>query len=260
MKTGKLVLAFLTCASGSALAQSSAPDCGLANFDQRQDMFTVMNPAAGAVNQQCFLTVHPASEAREQGRFTEGSYEILLSGGGGGGGGGGSGNDSSSGDGGQGGAGAIASRTTRYLSPGVYRMTMGTGGLGGGASYSEGSGGNAGDGNPSGMSEAHTGQNVAGFPNAEQWAGRSSGSYQVAAGRGGYPGPSNAVSDGSGPRAMNGANGQSRDGPSESGFAGGHGYIKLTQLSQAPQAVVPAPAAIIERPQPQLRPIKKDRN
>jgi hypothetical protein len=264
MKTTRLVLAALTCASGSVFAQTSAPDCGLTNFDQRQDLFTVVNPASGARNQQCFLTVHAASPDNVRGRFTEGSYDIVVSGGGGGGGGGGAGKDSYSGSGGQGGAGAAPSRTTRHLAPGVYRMTLGTGGLGGGASYSEGNGGNAGDGNPTGMTEAYSGQSIAGYPGAEQWAGRSE-NYQVAAGRGGYPGPSNAVSDGSGPGAVNGANGgQNRDGASESGFAGGHGYIKLTQLSQ-PQVVAPAPAptpapAIIEQPRQDLRPIKQDRN
>jgi len=261
MKTTKFVLAALTCASGSVFAQNSTPDCGLTNFDQRQDLFTAINPAPGARNQQCFLTVHAASPDGARGRFTEGSYEIVVSGGGGGGGGGGAGKDSYSGNGGEGGAGAVPSRTTRHLSPGVYRMTFGTGGLGGAAAYSEGNGGNAGDGNPTGMAEAYTGQSIAGFPGAEQYAGRSAESYQVATGRGGYAGPSNAVTDGSQPGAVNGANGgQNRDGPSQAGFAGGHGYIKLTQLSQPAPAVVPAPAPILEQPKPALRPIKRDRN
>ena len=254
MKSGKFALALLTCATTSVFAQDS-PQCGPANFDQGRDIFTVVNPTSGAVNQQCFLTVQPSGAA---GRYTEGNYEILLSGGGGGGGGGGTGDDRSSGGGGQGGAGAIPARTNTYLKPGVYRLTMGTGGLGGGASVSQGSGGNAADGNPTGIVEAYTGQTIAGFPQAEQWAGRS-GSYQVATGRGGVAGPSGAGSDSSGPRAADGANGSSRrDSASESGFQGGHGFIKLTQLSQAPAA---APA-IIEQPAPQpvLRPIKKDRN
>jgi hypothetical protein len=258
MKSGKFALALLTCATTSVFAQDS-PQCGPANFDQGRDMFTVVNPASGAVNQQCFLTVQPSGAA---GRYTEGNYEILLSGGGGGGGGGGAGNDSASGVGGQGGAGAIPARTNTYLKPGVYRLTMGTGGLGGGASASQGSGGNAADGNPTGIVEASTGQTIAGFPQAEQWAGRS-GSYQVATGRGGVAGPSSANSDSSGPRAADGANGSSRrDGASESGFGGGHGFIKLTQLSQAPQAVTPAPAAVIQQPAPAPieRPMRRDRN
>jgi hypothetical protein len=138
---------------------------------------------------------------------------------------------------------------------------MGTGGQGGYASGKESKGGNAADGNPTGIVEASTGQTIAGFPQAEQWAGRS-GSYQVATGRGGVAGPSSAVADGSGPRAMNGADGSSRrDSASESGFTGGHGFIKLTQLAQAPAA--PAPAAVIQQapaPAPVERPMRKDRN
>jgi hypothetical protein len=258
MKSGKLVMALLTCATTSVFAQDS-PQCEFANLDRSRDIFTVVNPASGAVNQQCFLSVQPSGAA---GRYTEGNYEILLSGGGGGGGGGGAGNDSASGVGGQGGAGAIPARTNTYLKPGVYRLTMGTGGLGGGASGSQGAGGNAADGNPTGIVEAYTGQTIAGYPRAEQWAGRS-GSYQVATGRGGVAGPSGAGSDSSGPRAADGANGSSRrDGASESGFQGGHGFIKLTQLSPAP-TVAPTPAPVIQQapaPEPVMRPMRKDRN
>ena len=256
MKPGKYVMALLTCATTSVFAQDS-PQCEAANFDQGRNIFTVVHPASGAVNQQCFLTVHPAGTA---GRYTEGNYEILLSGGGGGGGGGGTGDDRSSGGGGQGGAGAIPARTNTYLKPGVYRLTMGTGGQGGYAG-SESQGGNAGNGNPTGIAEAYSGQTIAGFPRAEQWAGRSD-SYQVATGRGGVAGPSSANSDSSGPRAADGANGSSRrDGASESGFQGGHGFIKLTQLSQSP-AAAPAPAEVIPQPAPAPieRPMRRDRN
>jgi hypothetical protein len=259
MKSGKFVMALLTCATSSVFAQDS-PQCESANLDQGRNIFTVVNPASGAVNQQCFLTVQPSGSTA--GRYTEGNYEILLSGGGGGGGGGSTGDDRSSGGGGQGGTGAVPSRTNTYLKPGVYRLTMGTGGLGGGASGSQqGPGGNAGNGNPTGVAEAYTGETIAGFPRAEQWA--RSDSYQVATGRGGVAGPSSAGSDSSGPRAPDGANGSSRrDSASESGFAGGHGFIKLTQLTQAPQAVTPAPAEVIpqQAPAPVERPIRKDRN
>jgi len=112
------------------------------------------------------------------------------------------------------------------------------------------------------MVEAHTGETIAGYPRAEQWA--RSDSYQVATGRGGVAGRSGSGYDSSGPRAADGANGSSRrDGASESGFGGGHGYIKLTQLAQAPQAVTPAPAPVIQQapaPQPVVRPMRKDRN
>jgi len=260
MKSGKFVMALLTCATSSVFAQD-ALQCESANMDQSRNIFTVVNPASGAVNQQCFLTVQPSGSA---GRYTEGNYEILLSGGGGGGGGGGAARDErSSGTGGQGGAGAVPARTNTYLKPGVYRLTMGTGGTGGGASGSQGSGGNAGNGNPTGIMEANTGQTIAGYPRAEQWAGRSD-SYQVATGRGGASGQSSADSDTSGARAANGANGSSRrDGASESGFSGGHGFIKLTQLAQASPMVTPAPAPVIQQqaaPAPVERPMKKDRN
>jgi len=258
MKSGKFVMALLTCATGSVFAQDS-PQCESANFDQGRNIFTVVNAASGAVNQQCFLTVQPSGAA---GRYTEGNYEIVLSGGGGGGGGGGTGDDRSSGGGGQGGAGAVPARTNTYLKPGVYRLTMGTGGQGGYAAGSESRGGNAGNGNPTGMSEAYSGQTIAGFPRAEQWVGRSD-SYQVATGRGGVAGPSSANSDSSGPRAADGANGSSRrDGASESGYGGGHGFVKLTQLAQAPQAATPAPAEVFQQPAPAPveRPMRKDRN
>ena len=256
MKSSKLAITLLTCATSSVFAQDS-PQCESANFDQGRNIFTVVSPASGAVNQQCFLTVQPSGSA---GRYTEGNYEILLSGGGGGGGGGaGSRDDRSSGNGGQGGAGAVPARTNTYLKPGVYRLTMGTGGLGGG-SGSQGSGGNAANGNPTWVAEANTGETIAGYPRAEQWAGRSD-SYQVATGRGGVAGSSGA--DSSGPRAPDGANGSSRrDSASESGFGGGHGFVKLTQLAQATQAVTPAPAPVIQQqaPAPVERPMKKDRN
>jgi hypothetical protein len=260
MKSGKLVLALLTCATSSVFAQASSPQCEATNFDQALGIFTVINPAPGALNQQCFVTIHPAGSAA--GRYTEGSYEILLSGGGGGGGGGGSGGrDSKSGDGGQGGAGALPSRTVHHLSPGVYRLTMGTGGQGGAAGWSS-AGGNAGHGNPTGVAEAHSGQTIAGFPRAEMWAGHQRYVVATAGGMSGLmDGPSNAVHDGSGPGAINGPNGSSRDGASESGSAGGHGFIKLTQLSQAPQAVTPAPAAtIIQQAPAPVRPARRDRN
>jgi len=258
MKSGKFVMALLTCATSSVFAQD-ALQCESANMDQGRNIFTVVNPASGAVNQQCFLTVQPSGSA---GRYTEGNYEIVLSGGGGGGGGGAASDDRSSGNGGQGGADAVPARTNTYLKPGVYRLTMGTGGLAGGASGSSGSGGNAGNGNPTGMMEVSTGQSIAGFPRAEQWAGRSD-SYQVATGRGGVAGQSSDA-DSSGRRAADGANGSRRgDSASESGFAGGHGFIKLTQMAQATPAAAPAPEPVIQQqaaPAPIERPMKKDRN
>jgi hypothetical protein len=270
-----LALVFLTCTSASVFAQDGSPNCVLTNYDSAQKVFTVMNPAPNALNQQCFLTVHPvgAAVSGPGAEFVEGSYEILLSGGGGGGGGGGGSSWNLRGQGGQGGAGAVPVRTTTNLAPGVYRLTLGTGGRGGGScvmtketatqvSYVEPSTGLHGfDGNPTGMSEAYSGRTIAGFPRAESWAGTAS--YDVAAGRRvPVAASSSAVSDRNAPGAINGPDGPSRDDATcEAGFAGGHGFIKMTLLAQA--APPPQPAPVIEpapAPKPIVRPIRKDRN
>lgn len=162
----RLALLCMATAAVPAFAQNASPLCGSTNFDQTQNVFTIMNPAAGAPNQQCFITVYPSgampSEAWQSpaSYLVEGTYVVELVGGGGGGGGGAS-NDQG---GGGGGAGAAPSRTSQYLSPGVYRLTIGTGGEGGAAD-----GGWAGDGNPTSLSNAHTGQLIAGFAGAEFW-------------------------------------------------------------------------------------------
>ena len=258
MKSGKLALTLLACATSSVFAQTSSPQCEATNFDQARGIFTVINPAPGALNQQCFITIQPAGAG---GRFTEGSYEIVLSGGGGGGGGVGDGRGrgrDAVGFGGQGGAGALPSRTVVNLAPGVYRLTMGTGGQGGGAGLSS-SGGHAAAGNPTGMVEAYSGQTIAGFPGAEKFAGYSGNTYLVAGSTAGIAGPI-PVSDGRGPGAVNGPSGGSkRDGAAESGWRGGHGYIKLTQLTPTPRAT-PAPAVIEQAPAPVMRPARQTRN
>lgn len=74
--------------------------------------------------------------------FVEGSYVVELVGGGGGGG-------SELGGGGGGGGGAVPSRTVQYLSPGVYKLTIGTGGQGGSAN-----GGTTEAGNPTSLTNA----------------------------------------------------------------------------------------------------------
>jgi outer membrane protein OmpA-like peptidoglycan-associated protein len=165
MKT-EICLAILCLAAASvpALAQNAAPACGPANFDQTRNAFTVVNPAPDAVNQQCLLTVYPRGAAPAQARQfpafypVEGRYVIELSGGGGGGGGGASGDQG----GGGGGAGAAPSRTVQYLSPGVYKLTLGTGGMGGSAE-----GGRTAAGNPTSLTVANSGQLVAGFQGAD---------------------------------------------------------------------------------------------
>ena len=170
MKTEiRLALLCLATASVPAFAQSASPMCGSTNYDQAQNAYTIVNPAARAVNQQCFVTVYPSGAVPDQARqdpnsyLAEGRYIIELVGGGGGGGGG-AGEKGNGGEGGGGGAGAVPSRTVQYLSPGVYKLTIGTGGYGGAAR-----GGRTGDGNPTSLTNAQTGQLVAGFAGADVW-------------------------------------------------------------------------------------------
>lgn len=173
----RLAILCLAAASTPALAQNAIPECASNNFDHQLNAFTVINPAAGAVNQQCYFTVHPSGSAPvASGQYAApslvaGTYVIDLVGGGGGGGGGSSAKDAG---GGGGGAGAAPSRTVQYLAPGVYKMTIGTGGYGGAPN-----GGRTGDGNPTSLINATTGQLIAGFAGADTWTQQS-----VAAGDG----------------------------------------------------------------------------
>lgn len=178
----RLALLCLATVAAPAFAQSASPQCGASNFDQARNAYTIMNPAAGAVNQQCFLTVYPAgsmvNESRQNPAMypTEGTYTIELSGGGGGGGG-----ASKDEGGGGGGAGAAPSRTTRYLTPGTYKLTIGTGGQGGSAN-----GGRTFSGAPTSLLNMTTGQLVAGFAGADSWTPQSSNATD---GRGGTAAP-----------------------------------------------------------------------
>lgn len=178
----RLALLCLAATAVPAVAQNASPQCGSTNFDQTRNVFTIMNPAAGAVNQQCFLTVFPRGAVPDQARqypasyLVEGRYVIELSGGGGGGGGG----SSEDQGGGGGGAGAAPSRTVRYLSPGVYKLTIGTGGQSGRAN-----GGRASAGNPTSLVNVNTGQLIAGFPGADSWSQRTQQDAGDGDGRGG---------------------------------------------------------------------------
>jgi len=204
----RLALLCMAVASAPAFAQSSLPECATTNFDQARNEFTIINPAVGAVNQQCYLTVYPNGPTRDQTyqyprpHMTEGSYNIELVGGGGGGGGGGSMDKG----GGGGGAGAAPLRTVRYLAPGVYKLTIGTGGEGGSAN-----GGRSGDGNPTSLTNANTGALIAGFAGADVWQ------HQTV-----------AASDGHGGAA---APGGSRGG--SGGDSGGNGGNQTEAMAQA---------------------------
>ena len=167
----RMALLALATTSIPAFAQD-VPECA-AIFNSAQDMFSSKGAPAGAVNSQCFLTVMPKDGPKSLAGFPqlarypspqlqEGTYEILLSGGGGGGGAGGA---LASGGGG---AGAVPSKTTQYLSPGIYRLTIGTSGLGGT------NGGNGGNGNPTSITKAYTNELVAGYGGAQNSTGAGS--------------------------------------------------------------------------------------
>ena len=195
----RMALLVLASTSAPAFAQD-IPQCA-ALFDSNQNFFSAQNAPLDAANRQCFLTVMPKDGASSLAGFPqlaqypapqlmEGTYEILLSGGGGGGG---SGGLFSSGGGG---AGAVPSKTTQYLTPGVYKLTLGTSGKGGSG------GGSGGDGNPTSITKAYTNETIAGFSGADTWTGRGAQTYTVAsAGRGSLGG---SGADSSGGRGVDG--------------------------------------------------------
>jgi hypothetical protein len=261
MKTAKLTLMFLACAAAiPAFAQNSTDSrCGTTNYDSSRNVYSIGNPNPGTANQQCFITV--VSKASWTGgspdlassQLVEGNYEVALSGGGGGGGGGGDGREtergrSSSGTGGEGGGSAIPVTTVRYLTPGVYRLTIGSGGQGGASN-----GGHGADGAPTSLSNAYSSETLAGFPRAESWDG----SYPlVAQAYSGAPAKSGGHGADGGTGGASGITGNH-------GVQGGNGFIKLALKDAAPQAApamssssetitAPAPAA--------TRPARKDRN
>ena len=278
MKTAKFTLMFLACAAAtSALAQENLPQCGSANFNQTQNAFTIANSPAGAVNQQCFITVVSKQEWTggmpnpTTSRFIEGNYEVELSGGGGGGGGAtptvGAGDGDS----------AIPIKRTRYLSPGVYRMTIGAAGQGGQSCQSSRSGARGGDGAPTSMSAANSGQTVLGFANAESWDRNTAQSNRFAAsgrGRGDdTAGRGSMVRTGMSGQYGGGGRGADGNGRCEMAGQGGNGFIRLAltdtvvQVQPEPtravgQAPVMAPATESVAPPPpaEMRPARIDRN
>lgn len=54
----RLALLCMAATAVPAMAQNASPMCGTTNLDQSRNVFTIMNPAAGAVNQQCYV-VYP---------------------------------------------------------------------------------------------------------------------------------------------------------------------------------------------------------
>jgi len=297
MKTAKFTLMFLACAAAiPAFAQNTTDSrCGTTNFDRSRNLYTITTPAAGDFTQQCFITVVPkdswsgGSPTLASSQFVEGNYEVVLSGAGGGGGGG----VAREGGGGYDGADAIPFRGTVYLSPGVYRVTIGAGGQGGHAGMRmhhgdreahgdrgahgyrgaradrgaygdrEAHGDRGADGGPTSLSDASSGRTIAGYPSAETWAGVYPQSVQVATGRriSGTDMGANMTRAARSGDFGGGGRGAGRHGFGDAGFAGGHGYLQLALKDPVPQ---PAPAV---RPEPvttpapvEARPAKKDRN
>jgi len=202
----RMALLALATASAPAFAQD-VPHCA-AYFDNANQFFTAAGAPDGALNRQCFLTVMPANGPASVADFpnlatypgpvlTEGTYEITLAGGGGGGGG--AGMIASGG----GGAGAVPTKITQYLKPGVYKLTIGTGGRGGVPGMVVG--GNGEDGAPTSMTSAYTNETVAGFRGADTWAGRVDRSYMVASNRPvAAPRPDGIIADGRGAQGVAG--------------------------------------------------------
>ena len=221
----RLALLCSAAATIPAFGQDTSPRCGSTNFDPSRSVYTVMNPAAQAVNQQCFITVYPSgsmpSEAQQSpaSYLVEGRYTIELSGGGGGGGGGSI--NSNGGGGGGGGAGASPMRIVQYLAPGVYKMTIGTGGEGGTSN-----GGWTWPGNPTSLTDAYSGRLVAGFEGADRWTQRAGnakdgrGGIAEAGGSSGGNGRGSMDSAGAGQSAQSGSMSQSAVGNGRVGQAG----------------------------------------
>ena len=268
MKTAKFNLVFLACAAAiPAFAQNTTDSrCGMTNFDSSRNAFTIVNPAAGTPTQQCFITVVPknswsgGSPNLASSEIVEGNYDVVLSGGGGGGGGGIVGKGDSGYDGGD----AIPFQGRVYLSPGVYRVTIGAGGVGGFAGVRTDQGGRGADGGPTGLSEAYSGRTIAGYPNAESWAGAYPQSYQVASG--GRVSGTSADSNMTRAARSGQVGGGGRGGVGDAGGMGGHGYMQLALKDPVPQAapVQAAPAAASETvttpPPAAARPARRDRN
>lgn len=203
----RMALLALASVSGPALAQD-VPQCA-SFFNNSQQFFTAAGAPDGALNRQCFLTVMPKSgpdaaadfpllSQYPQPQIPEGTYEIILAGGGGGGGGGGM---LASGGGG---AGAVPLKTTQYLTPGIYKLTIGTGGRGGTPGMIVG--GNGEEGAPTSITKAYANETVAGFRGADTWArAPQSQNYMVASARGiPVPGPDGTIVDGKGAPGVNG--------------------------------------------------------
>jgi len=282
MKSAKFTLMFLACAAANSAFAQNTPDsnCGITNFDRGRNVFTIVNPASGTPNQQCFITVVPKQEWSggapdpASSRFIEGNYEVELSGGGGGGGG--ATREVRGYDGGD----AIPVKHMRYLSPGVYRLTIGASGQGGQSCLTEDQGGRGDDGAPTSLSEAYSGQTIVGFPSAESWD-RGYAQNQVASARrvGGDDASrrGNIIPAAMGGQYGGGGHGAAGDGRCGMAAQGGNGFIRLAladavqqrvevqpeptgAVGQAPPAIERATESVAPPPPAATRPARMDRN
>lgn len=159
------------------LATSDLPNCFDSNYDKERGIFTMRNGVAGAVNQQCLLTVYASGSPASASQLVAGNYTAYLANGGGGGAGGTLqgrarfDGGKSGGGGGGGGAGAMETQAPVVLSAGTYKLTLGAGGPGGTACQpGAGFGGGPGwVGSPSNMIRVATGELVIGVAGAESY-------------------------------------------------------------------------------------------
>jgi hypothetical protein len=168
-----------TAPPATIVSLADLPNCFDSNYDRERGLFTMKNEAAGAVNQQCLLTIRPNGDVASASQLTAGSYRVYLANGGGGGAGGtvkvaggGALAESGGGGGGGGGAGAKEEQASAYLTEGTYKLTIGAGGPGGMACMPDAgiSGGTGWSGSPSSMTRVATGELIIGTGGADTYA------------------------------------------------------------------------------------------
>ncbi len=215
MKLTTLALLLMTgfgtgCAIAPAAREVSLaalPDCSAANYDRARALYTMMNAAPDAANQQCLLTVGDGSTPASPSRLAAGNYAVTLANGGGGGAGGtaqGFAGQGEKGGGGGGGAGAREIQAVVRLTPGVYKLTLGAGGPGGNACmpapFAFG-GGPGWAGSPSSIVRVATGEVLLGAPGADSYVRPTRRENEKAAG------PNRDGHGGSGPGQTSGGDG-----------------------------------------------------
>jgi hypothetical protein len=243
----RMALLLLASSSVPAFAQDATPNCS-SFFDSTRSMFTAQSAPVGAPNVQCFFTVMPKDGPNSLAGFPqlsqypnpqlqEGTYAIELSGGGGGGGGGGdrvTTRRTGATAGTEGGAATVA-RSEQYLTPGVYKLTIGTGGFGGDGGEGRNSSvqpARGTDGNPTSITRAYTNELVAGYQGADtRGAQRVSSTLDYDATH------NTGASSTGGSSTRNG----------DDGNMGGPGFVSLKPI-QIAQATPPAPRAVAAAP------------